>query len=146
MNRNGLSRREREIVDILHRLGSATVAEIEEAMSDPPTNSAVRSILRVLRTKGHVRYEERGTRYIYYPSVPRPAAARSALHGVLETFFGGSLTSAVESFLSDEDTALSEAELAELEELIARAKTKEEPHPSPLLKKGEGAKSPLRGR
>jgi predicted transcriptional regulator len=118
----GLSRREREIVDVLNRLGCATVAEIEQTMPDPPSNSAVRSILRVLREKGHIRHEERGKRYVYLPSVPRVETAQSALANVIQTFFNGSITSAVNAFLSNGDVELSDDELAQLAQMVESAK------------------------
>ena len=118
----GLSRREREILDILHRRGRATAAEILDALPDSPSYSAVRSVLRILVAKGHARHEEQGKRYLYLPTQPRPAAAQSALHGVLQTFFGGSLSDAVKTFLSDTDARLSENELSELAALIAQAR------------------------
>jgi predicted transcriptional regulator len=118
----GLSRREREALDILNRLGRATAAEIGAALPDAPSYSAVRSVLRILVAKGHARHEEEGKRYVYLPTAPRPLAAQSALRGVLATFFGGSLTGAVKTFLSDEDARLSEAELSELAALIDQAR------------------------
>ena len=118
----GLSRREREILEILHRQGRATAAEIHAALPDSPSYSAIRSVLRILVAKGHARHEEEGKRYVYLPTESRPAAAQSALRGVLQTFFGGSLTDAVKTFLSDTDADLSEEELSELAALIARAR------------------------
>lgn len=118
----GLSRREREILDILHRQGRATGAEILAALPNSPSYSAVRSVLRILVAKGHARHEEEGKRYVYLPTQPRPAAAQSALHGVLQTFFGGSLTDAVKTFLSDTDARLTEAELSELAALIEQTR------------------------
>jgi BlaI family penicillinase repressor len=118
---SGLSRREREALDVLHHRGRATAAEVQEALPDAPSYSAVRSILRVLMQKGHVRHEGEGKRYVYLPMEPRPAAAQSALQGVLHTFFGGSLTGAVKAFLSDADADITEQELAQLAELVAAA-------------------------
>lgn len=118
----GLSRREREALEILNRLGRATAAEMQAALPDAPSYSAVRSVLRILVAKGHARHEEQGKRYVYRPALPRPQAAQSALRGVLQTFFGGSLTGAVKTFLSDEDGRLTEAELSELAALIDQAR------------------------
>ena len=118
----GLSRREREIIDILHRLGSATAVEVEEAMVDPPSNSAIRSILRILQSKGHIRHEQHGKRYVYLSTVPRNEAARSALSNIIRTFFDGSLNSAVKTFLSEDDADLSVEELDELGRMIASAR------------------------
>ena len=121
----GLSRREREIVDILHRLGRATASEVHESMADAPSYSAARSILRILEEKGHVQHIEDGKRYVYVPVEPRQAAARSALDQVVRTFFGGSLEGAVRTFLSSDDANVSEEELERLSTLIELAKGKE---------------------
>ena len=121
----GLSRREREALDILNRLGQATAAEMRAALPEAPSYSAVRSVLRILVAKGHARHEEQGKRYLYLPVQPRPQAAQSALRGVLATFFGGSLTGAVKTFLSAEDARLSPADLDELAALIDAARTPE---------------------
>jgi BlaI family transcriptional regulator, penicillinase repressor len=122
---NGLSRREREIMEILHRAGKATATEVMEALPDPPSYSAVRSILRVLQEKGHIRQEEDGKRYLYLPTEARNTAARSALRNVVQNFFGGSLESAVKTFLSDTDVSLSEEELARMAEVIEQARKSE---------------------
>jgi Predicted transcriptional regulator len=119
----GLSRREREIMDALYRLrGRATAAEIHAALLDPPSYSAVRAHLAILEEKGHVRHEEDGRRYVYLPTQPRQEAARNALRGVLGTFFGGSLGSAVRTLLSDDETDISDEELDELARLINAAR------------------------
>lgn len=120
----GLSRREREALEILNRLGQATALEIQAALPDAPSYSAVRSVLRILVAKGHARHEEQGKRYLYLPTESQPQAARSALRGVLQTFFGGSLSGAVKTFLSDEDADLTEAELSELAALIDQARSR----------------------
>lgn len=122
---SGLSRREREIIEILHRLGRATAAEVQEAMGQSPTYSAVRSILRILEEKGHVRHEEDGKRYVYLPAEPKQLAAKSALNQVVQTFFGGSLERVVRTFLSENETDVSDEELNRLAELIELAKGKE---------------------
>jgi predicted transcriptional regulator len=95
----GLSRREREVMEILHRLGSGTAVEIRAQMEDPPTDAAVRSTLRILSEKGHVSFEFVGPRYVYRPTVTRDDATRSALESVLSTFFDGSAESAVAALL-----------------------------------------------
>jgi len=118
----GLSRREREVLDALHRLGKATAAEVMEALADPPSYSAVRSVLRILEEKGHIRHEEDGKRYLYLAAEPRQAAARNALDQVMRTFFGGSLESAVRTFLDEQDSELSDEELDRLSTLIAEAR------------------------
>src|SRR5215472_6315978 len=94
-----LSRRERQIMDILYRGGRATAAEVREALPDPPSYSAVRAMLRLLEEKGHVRHEEAGLRYVFLPTVGRERAKRSALKHLLETFFEGSVEQAVATLL-----------------------------------------------
>ena len=88
---SGLSMREREMLDILHRLRKATAAEVQEALADPPSYSAVRSILRIMEQKGHVAHCEEGKRYVYTAVEPRQSAARAAIQQVVRNFFGGSL-------------------------------------------------------
>jgi predicted transcriptional regulator len=122
---NGLSRREREILEILHRLGRGTATEVMEALPDAPSYSAVRSILRILEEKGHARHEEEGKRYAYLPSEPRQNAGRNALQQVMQTFFGGSLESAVRTFLNDSEADVSEEELERLTRIIEDAKKRE---------------------
>ena len=122
----GLSRREREVLEALHRLGRATAAEVMAAMPDPPSYSAVRSILRILEEKGHARHEEEGKRYLYVAVESRQKAAQSALDQVMQTFFGGSLESAVRTFLDAGDSAISEGELDRLSKLIEDAKRAKE--------------------
>jgi BlaI family transcriptional regulator, penicillinase repressor len=102
-----LSRREQEVVDIVYARGHATAADIRDAMRLPPTDAAVRSILRILVAKGHLKIKQDGPRYDYWPSVPRARAQKSELRHILETFFGGSTESAVATLLDlqplDED-------------------------------------------
>lgn len=95
----GLSRREREVMEILHRRGSATAAVVRQDMEDPPTDAAVRSILRGLGEKGHVRHRFDGPRYVYRPTVPPAAARRSALSALLSVFFDDSAESALAALL-----------------------------------------------
>jgi predicted transcriptional regulator len=121
-----LSRRERQIMDILYQRGQATAAEVMAALSDPPSNSAVRSLLRILEEKGHVRHVKKGMRYLYRPVQPRQSAAHSVLKQVLHTFFGGSVEKAVTTLLSAPDSRLSDAELERLAELIARSREGEQ--------------------
>ena len=94
-----LSRREQEILDIVYARGHATAAEVREAMHQAPTDAAVRTTLRILVAKGHLRIKQDGPRYDYWPTVPREAARRSALQHVLHTFFGGSTESALATLL-----------------------------------------------
>ena len=125
MNGSGLSRREREILDILHRKGAATVAQVLEDLPDPPSYSAVRSILRILGEKGHVRYREEGKRYLYSPVEAPQSAARSAFQQVLSNFFGGSLEHAVKAFLTDGDSEVSPEELDRLSAMIEQVRNEE---------------------
>jgi len=122
---SGLSRREREILEILHRLRQATAAEVRELLPDPPSYSAVRSVLRILEEKGHARHREDGKRYLYSPVEAPQSAARSALQQVVANFFGGSLEEAVKAFLSDRDMDVSAEELNRLADMIERARSEE---------------------
>ncbi|HEX6975828.1 MAG TPA: BlaI/MecI/CopY family transcriptional regulator [Vicinamibacterales bacterium] len=119
---NDLSRRERQIVDILYANGKATAAEVQTALPDPPSYSAVRAMLRILEEKGHVRHEQDGPRYVYVPTVARDNAKRSALRHVLQTFFDGSAEQAISALLDDGAAKLSEKELDRLEKLINQAR------------------------
>ncbi|HSM37089.1 MAG TPA: BlaI/MecI/CopY family transcriptional regulator [Longimicrobiales bacterium] len=119
---SGLSRRERQIMEVLYRRGRASVAEVQEGIPDAPSYSAVRALLRVLEDKGHARHEEDGPRYVYLPSVPRTEARNSALHHMVRTFFDGSPAQAAAALLGDADTRLSSEELAQLARLIERAR------------------------
>jgi BlaI family penicillinase repressor len=113
-----LSRRERQIMDVLHAKKTATVAQIRAALPDPPGYSAVRALLRILEEKGHARHREDGARYVYLPCVSGKAASRSALKRILSTFFGGSLDHAVAALLEASDKKLSTAELKKLQEIV----------------------------
>jgi predicted transcriptional regulator len=115
-----LSRREREILDILYAKGSATAAEVREAMAEAPSYSAVRALLRILEEKGHASHETQGTRYIYVPSVPRERARNSALTRIVKTFFDGSAAQAAAALV--DSGSLSDDELERLSALIARAR------------------------
>jgi BlaI family penicillinase repressor len=117
-----LSRRERQIVDILYSQGRATAAEVQSALPDPPSYSAVRAMLRILEDKGHVRHEQDGPRYIYLPTVARDRAKRTALRHVLQTFFDGSAEQAISALLDESDTRLSNRELDRLAQLIDQAR------------------------
>jgi BlaI family transcriptional regulator, penicillinase repressor len=119
---NGLTRRERLIMDILYRRGRATAAEVLEDLSGTPSSSTVRTQLRVLEEKGHVRHEEEGLRYVYMPAVPRHAARKSALRHLVETFFDGSAEKVVGALLGGEGARLTEDELQRIADLIAKAK------------------------
>jgi BlaI family transcriptional regulator, penicillinase repressor len=116
-----LSRRERQIMDVLHTKERATAAEIRSAMPNPPGYSAVRALLRILEEKGHVKHRRDGARYVYFPCVSRKAASRSALKRILSTFFGGSIDDAVAALLDASDKHLSEAGLKRLREIVNQA-------------------------
>ena len=116
-----LSRREREVMDIVHEAGTATGARIRERMTDPPSDSAVRSVLRILVEKGHLEARWDGPRYAYSPTVSAQRARSSAMRHVLKTFFGGSVEGAVASLLELEETKLTPAERARIKALIDEA-------------------------
>ena len=116
-----LSRREREVMDIVHEAGTATAARIRERMAEPPTYSAVRSVLRILVNKGHLVSEQDGARYLYSATIPASRARLSAMRHVVKTFFGGSVEGAVATLLELEDARLSPEERARIEALIDRA-------------------------
>src|SRR5580704_1146239 len=101
---DGLSRRERQILDSLYRLGKASAADIREVLSDPPTYTAVRTHLAILQEKGHVKFESDGTRYIYEPVIPRAEMAKSVIDGVLQNFFGGSIEQVVSTLIDSEES------------------------------------------
>lgn len=117
-----LSRRERQIMDILYRRGRATAAEVMEDVPGEPSYSTVRTQLRVMEEKGHVTHEEEGLRYVYMPAVPRRAARKSALRHLVETFFDGSAEQVVAAVLGGEGARLSEEELDRIADLVAKAK------------------------
>jgi BlaI family transcriptional regulator, penicillinase repressor len=117
-----LSRRERQIMDVLYERGKASAAEVLEAMPDPPSYSAVRAMLRVLEEKGHALHEQDGTRYIYVPAVPREAARESALHRLVQTFFGGSTEQAVAALIDMSREQLDDAQLRRMSKMIEQAR------------------------
>ena|SRR5713226_5733120 len=119
---SALSRRERQIMDILYRRGRATAAEVMGELPGQPSDSTVRTQLRVLEEKGHVGHQEEGLRYVYMPAVPRRAARKSALKHLVETFFDGSAEQVVAAVLGGEGTRVSDAELDRIAELVAKAK------------------------
>jgi predicted transcriptional regulator len=118
----GLSRRERQIMDILYRRGRATAAEVLAELPGEPSSSTVRTQLRVLEAKGHVLHEEQGLRFIYLPAVPRHAARKSALRHLVDTFFDGSAEKTVAALLGGEGARLSEEELDRITGLIGKAR------------------------
>ena len=119
---NALSRRERQILDILYARERATAAEILESLPEPPSYSTTRALLRVLEQKGHVRHEEDGPRYVYFPRVSRERASVTALRHVLKTFFDGSAVAAATALVDGSASKLSAEDLDRLEALIERAR------------------------
>ena len=121
-NDRDLSRRERQIMDLLHRGGRATAAEVQRGLPDAPSYSAVRALLRILEQKGHVRHEEEGRAYVYMPVARRADARQSALSHLLKTFFDNSAEQAVAALLAIKGEKMSEAELERMSTMIDRAK------------------------
>jgi BlaI family penicillinase repressor len=121
MEKPGLSRRERQIMDALYTLGEATVGEVMDMMPDPPSYSAVRATLRVLEEKGHTKHRQDGPRYLYLPTVSRDKAQSTALKHLVGTFFGGSVEQAVMALLSMPETKMSETQLEKLAEQVRLA-------------------------
>ena len=116
-----LSRREREVMDVLYRRGEATAGEVLDELPDPPTYSAVRSILRILKSKGHVTHRADGARYVYAPAVAQDRASRAAVDHLVKTFFSGSAARAMAALLRREDLDLSEAQLRKLTRAIRQS-------------------------
>ena len=117
-----LTRRERQIMDVLYRLGRATAADVMAELPGEPNSSTVRTQLRVLEDKGHVLHAEEGLRFVYAPAVPRHAARKSALKHLVETFFDGSAEQVVAAVLGGEASRLSDADLERISELIEKAR------------------------
>lgn len=117
-----LSRRERQILDILYAQERATAAEVQSALPDPPSYSAVRALLRILEEKGHIRHEQDGPRYVYLPTVARDSAKKSALRHLLQTFFDGSAEQAISALLDGSAARLSDSELDRLARMIEQAR------------------------
>ena len=124
---HSLTRRERQIMDVLYKLERATVGHVLAKLADKPSYSTVRAQLRVLEEKGHVRHEEQGLRYVYIPAVPRDVARRSALRHLVETFFEGSTEKTVATLLGGEISRISSEELDRLSRLIAKSKKEGQP-------------------
>jgi predicted transcriptional regulator len=118
--RKALARRERQIMDVLYKLERGTVGEVLAALPDRRSYSTVRAQLRVLEEKGHVRHEEQGLRYLYFPAVPREVARRSALRHLVETFFDGSTEKVMAALLGGEASRISRAEMERLARLIEK--------------------------
>src|SRR5882672_4194288 len=119
---SALSRRERQIMDVLYKRGRATAAEVMGDLPGDPSYSTVRTQLRVLEQKGHVEHQEEGLRYVYAPAVPRRSARKSALRHLVETFFDGSAEQVVAAVLGGEGARISEDELDRIAELVAKAR------------------------
>lgn len=121
-NNDPLSRRERQIMDIIYQHGNATAAEVLDRLPDPPSYSAVRALLKVLEVKGHLKHEQDGPRYIYSPRVSREKAKHSAITHVVQTFFDGSAAQAVAALLDASKSDLSDDDLERLSNMIQNAK------------------------
>ena len=119
---DGFSRRERQVMDVLYSLGKGTVAEVLQHLPDPPSYSAVRTHLRLLEEKGHVRHEVDGPRYVFVPTVRRDRASRSALQHLVQTFFDGSVENAMAALVETSSSRLSEDALARMATLIEQAR------------------------
>ena len=119
-----LSRRERQILDVIYALGRASAADVQERLADAPTYTTIRGLLRILEEKGHVRHEDEGGRFVYIPTLTKQRAAKSALKHVVRTFFDDSPSRAMAALLGGQRD-VSDEEIGRLEELIARARRKE---------------------
>jgi predicted transcriptional regulator len=119
-----LSNRERQIMDVLYRVGQATAAEVMEALPDPPSYSAVRATLRILEEKGQVRHDEEGPRYVFRPAVARDRAKRTAVRHLVSTFFGGSAEAAMATLLDESASKLSDSDNERFMTLIDQARNK----------------------
>jgi len=117
-----LSRRERQIMDIVYERGQATVADVLEALPDPPSYSAVRALMRILEEKGHLKHHQDGPRYVFSPTVSRDRARRSVLSQVVRTFFDGSVEQTVAALIDMPQSRLSQDDLARLSRLIEKAR------------------------
>ncbi|SYZ74444.1 putative transcriptional regulator [Candidatus Zixiibacteriota bacterium] len=123
-----LSRRERQIIEIIYRIGEATVAQVQEGLSDPPSYSSVRALLGILVKKGFVKFEKRGKTYVYLPTVSREKARHSALSNIVQTYFDGSVEGVVTTLIDISATELTDRELEKLEEIIRERRRKEGAH------------------
>jgi predicted transcriptional regulator len=122
-----LSRRERQMMDVLYQQGRASVEEIRRSLPDPPSYSAVRAILRVLEDKGHVRHEQDGPRYVYLPTVARDHARSAALRHVVQTFFEGSAEKVIAALIDAESQRIGPRELERMASLIGAVRREEQP-------------------
>lgn len=117
-----LSRRERQIMDLVYARGDLTAAEVRDGLPDPPSYSAVRALLRVLEEKGHLKHRKQGQRYVYFPVVDRRSARRSALRHVLSTFFDGSVEQVVATLLETSGEDMSDEQYEKLTQAIEKAR------------------------
>jgi predicted transcriptional regulator len=117
-----LTRRERQIMDVIYTCGRATAAEVQQEMPEPPSYSAVRAMLRLLEEKGQLRHLQEGPRYVYLPTTPRSEAGQTALERLVSTFFAGSVERVVSTLLDSESLDLSEDELSRIAEMIEAAR------------------------
>ena len=117
-----LTRRERQIMDIIYRSGQATAAEVRQGLPDPPSYSAVRALLRLLEEKGHLAHRQEGPRYIFTPTTSKRTAGRTALDRLVTTFFNGSIESLVSTLLDEKSQELSDKDLERLAEMIEAAR------------------------
>jgi len=117
-----LSRRERQIMDLVYQMGEASAADIHRGLPDAPTYTTVRGLLRILVDKGHLEYEQDGKRYVYRPSTPKPAAGASSIAHVVNTFFGGSTSEAFAALIGNPRKRISEEDLARLSRLVTKAR------------------------
>jgi BlaI family transcriptional regulator, penicillinase repressor len=120
-----LSRRERQIMDAIYSKGKATASDVLEIIADPPTRTAVRTLLRILEDKGHLKHFKRGREFVYQPIHSRDSAGKTAFARAIQTFFDGSLERAVAAYLGDPQAGISPEELQRLSSLIKEARRKE---------------------
>lgn len=109
-------------MDALYRLGKASAAEIRDAIPNPPTQTAVRTLLTILQEKGHVRFDRDGAKYIYEPTVPKEEMAKNVMDGVVRNFFGGSIERVVATLVDSKETELTDDDLARLQAIIEEAR------------------------
>ena len=124
-NFEGLSRRERQIMDIIYRKGSASAADIQHELPDRPNYSTVRALLRILEEKGHLKHKNQGLKYIYYPLVPKSKAVKHVIGNLLNTFFDDSIEQAVSALLEYNGSKLTKKDLDRLQALIDKARKEE---------------------
>lgn len=127
-----LSRRERQIMDVVWQRGKATASDVVAQISDPPSRTSIRTLMRILEEKGHLSHRLEGREFVYRPARPRRQAARGALRRVLRTFFGGSFGEALAAHLADPNSTLSDADLKRLDELIRQARERGKDDDRPL--------------